>query len=233
ERFIYERGRIVGSDVFSRAPGLGRSEYKQTYMYNAIGELDEIRDLYDNGQQHVSYVRVREETNIDSLVNDLARQMADAVVEALLKEKIEQPLASLELFYKSVSNYVPLLRPRSLADWEDLIAAYGEELNFELLFLPSGAEDTVKMRQGPWARPLQELMQIMEQEEDYSIGRKMIRKSAFLLTRGKLNGKIAVSGDFVAYAIDWESDGHEFGEVLRACGQSEEVISDWKKRGWL
>jgi len=158
--------------------------------------------------------------------------MADAVVEALVEKSVEQPLAVLSMGYRKVDNYVPILDARPLADREDAMQAWGEELDWELLFL-SPAEDLILMERGEMEEPLQQLMQIMQSSEDYKPGTTMLRRAAFLLTTGRLNGKIAVSEDFVAYAIDWELEGHAFEQILRECGQREEVIMDWKKRGWM
>ena len=103
---------------------------------------------------------------------------------------------------------------------------------FENLFTPNYL-NLIHIDDKDLARPLQQLQQIMEKEEDWNRGTKMLRKAAFLLTRGKLKGKIAVSEDFVAYPIDWELEGQEFEEVLRDCGQSDEVIRHWKDSGWI
>jgi hypothetical protein len=158
--------------------------------------------------------------------------MADAIVSALLEAKVKQPLASLSLGYRSVSNYVPVLEPMTMADMEDAIQAYGEELDWEILFLPR-AEGLIFVKKSEMEEQLKQLIDIMEGSQNFKIGRIMLRRAAFLLTRGKLDGKIAVSEDFVAYAIDWEGEGHDFEQILRECGQREEVIADWKKRGWI
>jgi len=89
----------------------------------------------------------------------------------------------------------------------------------------------ISLDDSTFERPLQQLVQLMEQTSDYDIGTKMLRKAAWLLTRGRLEGKIPVSDTFVAYAIEWMLEGQEFEEILRECGQREEVIADWRARG--
>ena len=232
KRYIYEKDRIIGADCLAVSPGIGRFLFRQTYLYDGEGRLDEIKNIYENGNQQVEYARVPLEINVADLSDRLSREMADSIVETLLKNNIEQPLATLELSYRSVTNYMPSLVPKSLAEWDDIIAAWGAEADFELLFIPS-YETLLSMDAGGLEHPLQQMVQIMEQKDDYSLGMKMLRKAAYLLTRGKLNGKIAVSDHFVAYAIEWECEGHEFEEILRDCGLSEEVVTDWKIKGWI
>jgi len=232
KKFMYEKDRIVGADCLAVYPGAGRSLFRQTFLYDREGRLDEIKNIYENGNEQVEYAYVSPEVNVADLSNRLSREMADSIVETLLKKNIEQPLATLELSYRSVANYMPSLVPKSLADWDDIIAARGTEVDFTLLFIP-GYETLLSMDAPALERPLQQLMQIIEQTKDYDLGRNMLRKTAFLLTRGKLNGKIAVNDNFIAYAVDWEGEGQEFEEILRDCGQSEEVIADWKKKGWI
>ena len=53
------------------------------------------------------------------------------------------------------------------------------------------------------------------------------------LPKNKLNGKVPVSDDFVAYAIDWEMDDEPFEEILLECGQTPEIIEEWKAQGLL
>lgn len=73
----------------------------------------------------------------------------------------------------------------------------------------------------------------MDKEENFDLGTSMLRKTASLLTFHKLNQKIAVTNDFVAYAIDWELEGQEFEEILKDCGQSPKIIEAWKAKEWI
>ena len=232
EKFIYEGDRIIGSNVLANLPGFGTYECHCTYEYDADGELARIVDVSSDGATQISYARLPEETSVDALVERLAHQMADVVVETLMRNSVDQPLAALSMCYRRVSYYLPFLEVQSLADREGAKEAWGEELDWEQLFLPGG-RSFIQIEKGEMEEPLQQLMQIMQNSENYDIGTTMLRRAAYLLTRGRLNGKIAVSEDFVAYAIDWEVEGHEFEQILRECGQREEVIMDWKKRGWI
>ena len=68
------------------------------------------------------------------------------------------------------------------------------------------------------------------------LGRSMLRKAAYILTRNKLFGKLNITEDFTAYAIDWFIEGHSdahFEAILRECGVEAGVIEKWKQKGIL
>jgi hypothetical protein len=232
EQYIYEGERITGADCFAITPGIGPYSYKQVYTYDNKGQLDEIRSVFGAGHHRLEYVRLSGGTNVQALADELAVLMADAVVETLLKNNVNQPLALLELSYQNVGNYLPYLEFKTVADRDELFAQYGEAVDFEQMFI-STYDNMIPVEDATFERQLQQLMQIMEQQQDYEIGTTMLRKAGRLLTKGRLNGKIPVSEDFVAYPIEWMLESQQFEEILRACGQSEEIISDWKERGWL
>jgi hypothetical protein len=119
-----------------------------------------------------------------------------------------------------------------VADRDELFDRYGDAVDFEQMFIPT-YDNLISVEDATFERQLQQLMQIMQQQQDYEIGTTMLRKAGRLLTKGRLNGKIPVSDDFVAYPIEWMLESQEFDEILRECGQSEKVLSDWKERGWL
>ncbi|MDO6432934.1 hypothetical protein Q4E93_20160 [Flavitalea sp. BT771] len=232
EQYIYNGERIMGAHCFDITPGIDARSYEQVYTYDNEGEMDEIRNVYSGGHHRLAYVRVREGMSVEALVDGLSVLMADAVVGTLLRNNVEQPLALLELSYQGVIEYLPSLEFKTVADRDELIDEHGDAVDFELMFIPT-YENMIVVENATFERPLQQLMQIMEQREDYDPGTKMLRKTAWLLTKGKLNGKIPVSDDFVAYAIEWMLESQEFEEILRDCGQSEEVIMNWKGKRWI
>jgi hypothetical protein len=88
----------------------------------------------------------------------------------------------------------------------------------------------------PFEKLFAQLEQMMEERDDSNLGRIMLRKAAYLLTRDALFGKVKVSDDFAAYAIDWSIEGHSdarFEEILGECGVQVGVIEIWKQRGML
>ena len=155
--------------------------------YDDQGGLSEIRRSYPTGISQLEYVKIPDDLNIDDLINELAEKMSDSIVEALLKQGFEEPIVLLELFYKTVERYFPLLKVRFLAEKEEIIRLNKDDgiegLDaFELLFL-YGDSDLINADHETVERPLQQLMQLMDAKKDYDLGTTMLRKTALLLTQ--------------------------------------------------
>lgn len=238
EKYIYEGERIVKADCFTVSPGFEQFSYEKSYNYDDQGELTEIRKIYPStGVTQLEYAKIPNDLNVEDLINKLAEQLAGSIIETLLKGNIEEPLVLLELSYRRVDRYLPNLKPRFLSEKDEIIrmgedeAIEGLDL-FELLFI-SGYENLLNIDDTAVELPLQQLTQLMDAKEDFNLGTTMLRKTALLLTKNKLDGKLPVSDDFVAYPIDWEMEGQDFEEILMECGQTPEVIRDWRAKGLL
>lgn len=158
--------------------------------------------------------------------------MAHSIIVSLLKHNIEQPICLLELNYRRADRHLPLIKTLSLSEKEEIISqSEGSEV-FELLFITS-SENYIDMDSHVFEQQLQQLVQLMEERENFDLGTNLLRKTASLLTLNKLGQKITVSDDFVAYAIDWEMEGQEFEEILKECGQSSKIIQEWKAKEWI
>ena len=237
EKYVYEGERIVKAECFSLSPGIGQFSFEKIYTYDDQGELSEIRIFYPTGITQLEYVKIPADLRIEDLIDNLAEKMSGSIMEALVKQDFEEPIVLLELFYKCVDRYVPLLKVRFLSEKEEIIQMNGDEgmegLDaFEMLFL-SGSGDLIIIDHEAVERPLQQLVQLMEAKSDYDPGTTMLRKTALLLTQHKLDAKVAVSDDFVAYAIDWEMEGQQFEEILLECGQTSQIIEAWRAQGLL
>ena len=237
EKYVYEGERIIKVECFAVSPGIGQLSFEKSYTYDDQGELSEIRKFYRTGITQLEYVKTPDDLNVELLINDLAEKMSGSIIEALLKKGFEESIVLLELFYRNVDRYLPLLKVRFLSEKEEIIRMSDNEgiegLDpFELLFL-SGSGELIRVDHEAVERPLQQLMQLMEAKENYEMGTTMLRKTALLLTQHKMDGKLPVGDDFVAYAIDWEMDDQPFEEILLECGQTPEVIQEWKAKGLL
>jgi hypothetical protein len=238
EKYIYEGERIIKADCFAVSPGIGQFSFEKSYTYDDQGELAEIRILYPATEvTMLEYVKIPDDLNMDDLINNLAEKMSGSIIETLLKKGFEEPIVLLELFYRRVERYCPFLKVRFLSEKEELIRMSEDERKkgldlFELFFL-SGSGELINVDHETIERPLLQLMQLMDAKENFNPGTTMLRKTALLLTQNKLNGKLPVSDDFVAYAIDWEMDGRKFEEILMECGQTPEIIQNWRAKGLL
>jgi hypothetical protein len=88
-----------------------------------------------------------------------------------------------------------------------------------------------------------QLEQIMEENDDpehdilgADLGRNMLRKTVSILIRTRLHGRLPVSDNFGALAMDNSVEGfsHEnIEEILVACGNDAATLSSWKEKGIL
>lgn len=232
EEYEYDNDKIVKAECFGIAPGKGEYEFQKIFSYDKRGYLDEIRDFYPEGSSRLSYARPAENYDLQEISDRLASLIAESVVDTLVKNKVESPVAMVELGYQYVYTYLPVVisRPESLK--QEVIE--GGENIWEGLFL--GFDDLLHLDTIKFERLFEQFMQIIENTKDYKIGTRMLRKSASLLTKNRLMGKIPVADEFFTYVIDHSVEGHskdEFEEILKECGMEDNIIEDWNRRGWL
>jgi len=225
--FKYEANRISRSSSIHITPGLGKYTTYDEYTYGESEVLDSIRTFFENGSSQLSYYR--NEANLDSttFINKLASAMADAIVEVLIHQNIQSPIAFLELYYHLGDNYRPLLSWQSAQDIEDKMQ------RGDIPFINDkygGPKVDITSFEDLFAL----LEQMMQENDDMQLGSVMLRKACTILTESKLFGKIPVSEDFAAYAIDWSIEGHsdeELEEILLECGVKQDVITLWRQKG--
>jgi hypothetical protein len=234
EKFTTEEGRITRADCVAIAPGSGEYRYEEFYQYDDNGKLDEIRTIHEDGKTTLSYVQLNKVIDINQLSEEVAENMALAIIDTLSEADIEVPVSLLEINYKFVTEYMPLLTPRSLAFTDEITREHMDEDIFDLIFLSTEVSHAyLHLDATRFERLFRQFIQIIEREEKWDMGTAMLRRVAYLLTTSKLNNRIPVSNEFAAYAIDWESDMEEFEDILGECGVSGAVIASWKDRGWL
>jgi len=223
-------GRIEKATSIHITPGIGKFTSYDEYTYDENQNLDTIRTFFEQGTNRLTYSRLPEGIDPESLVESLARAMAISISETLVDQNLEQPIALLELSYHYADNYDPLLVWQTVQEVAEKLA------NNEFDFIPDYYGAAVQVEMLPFEKLFAQLQQIMEERDDSNLGRVMLRKAAYLLTRDALFGKVKVSDDFAAYAIDWSIEGHSnahFEEILGECGVQVDVIEIWKQRGML
>ncbi len=234
EKYHWEEDRIVTADGLGMAPGHGEFHYSQHYSYRPDGQLDEIRAVCETGNERLTWVRPDDAVNIQALEEEVAEKLAEAIIDTLVASRIETPLSLLEINYHEIAEYIPSLSPRSQAFTTEISRRHQDEDIFDLIFLSTELDHPyMNIRMEKFERPFKQFMQIIEREEKWEIAAAMLRKVAWLLTTNKLYGRLPVSDDFAAYAIDWESDMEEFERILGECGVVPDVISSWQEKGWL
>jgi hypothetical protein len=230
--YSYEGNRIVRDETQARAPGAGDYGYVGEYGYDRLGGLIQIRDVFANGGSRLRYCYWDAEEGIDGLVDRVARQMAEMVVEVLLAKKVESPVAIVTLLYHYADNYLPGIEVVSAREKAEIIEA-GRDV-YGGLFL--SLDDFWQSDGSLIERPFTQLMQQVKDLDGHDMARGMLRKAASLLTRGGLFGRIPVDKDFLAFVIDNSIEGHDaedFKHILLECGMEESVFNEWDRRGWM
>jgi len=210
------------------SPGIGKFASYDEYAYDKNGDLDTIRTFFEQGSDRLTYCRIPENMDPGSLTEELAANMAQAVMAALVIGEIEQPIALLELSYHYSDNYYPLLVYQSAREVEEMLKSE------DFSFTPTYYDDALDVDTSSFERLFAQLQQMMEERDDRKLGRIMLRKTAELLTKYQLFGEIAVTADFAAYAIDWSIEGHsndDFQKILLECGVEAAHLEHWRKKG--
>ena len=222
-------GRIEKASSVHISPGFGKFTSHDEYTYDKNQVLHTIRTFYEQGTNQLTYCRIPENLSPELLVENLAAAMATLIVETLANKQPGQPIALLELSYHYADNYIPLLVCQTSKDVANKIA------KGESAFIPD-YNDFLGVDIKPVEHLFAQLEQMMEDDSNMNLGRNMLRRSAYTLTRNKLSGKLNVTEDFTAYAIDWSIEGHSdahFEEILRECGVEINIIGKWKQKGIL
>lgn len=228
-RFEYIGDRIDRSSSVHIMPGLGKYTSHDEYAYDETGVLERIRTFFEDGNNRLCYSRNEENVDPTILIDKLASAMASSIAEALTGQNIQSPIALLELNYHYADNYHPLLAWQSAEEIEEKLQCG------EYAFINDNYDGPIVDIQ-LFEDLFVQLEQMMEERDDMELGRIMLRKTAAILTESKLLGKVEVSENFAAYAIDWSIEGHSnehLVEILLECGVKEDVIELWTQKGML
>ncbi|NIG56950.1 hypothetical protein [Chitinophaga sp. Cy-1792] len=228
-RYDYDQeGKISQASHFYISPGGGQFTAHSVYNYDQHHQLDNIRQFFENGSR-LTYSKLSAEETPETIVARMAEVLAGAILRALKSATITEPLALLELGYRYVDSYIPLLTCIPAADFERSLK------NGESTFPPE-YDAFLQVDELPFEQLYSKLETLMEEMDDYELGRTMIRLAARHLTANKLEEMIPVTEDFCAYAVDWSIEGHDnenLKEILLECGVSETVVNKWEDAGLL
>ncbi|HEY8954901.1 hypothetical protein [Chitinophaga sp.] len=230
ELFHYENGRIKWADCLYNLPGTGKVPGKQIYGYSEDGTLDEIVSTLEGSTPQYTYVKPPAGITLSELSDRVARLMATDIITTIVNAKPKHSLVILELGYREVANYLPLLKLITEKDWKKAVEETGEEELFNELMLYSD-HDFTEVQWNTAERLVQAFLGQVIKAGDYEIAKKMMQRTAWYLTTNKLDRKVGVSDQFIAYAVDWSLTPDEVDEILTACGMPEVQLKGWKEKG--
>ncbi|WP_343693181.1 hypothetical protein [Chitinophaga sp.] len=227
--FIYDQdGKIMRAESTHVTPGIGKYTSHDEYTY-VDKQLDKIRTFDAEGNSRLTYSRNSANLSPEALIEKLAQSMAQSVTHTLQQYEMELPLALLELGFHYADNYLPLLGIQSQQEVEQ------RHLKGEFAFITDNYIDAL-IDITPFEDLFAQMESLMEEQDDMNIGVKALRRTAAILTETKLFGKIATTGDFTAFAIDWSIEGHSTEEltgIFLECGVQPDTINKWKQSNFL
>jgi hypothetical protein len=220
ERYDVRDGRIEGGEAYTE--GLGAPPMRATLQYTYAGDkLDRVvQHSASLGDQTV--YAAPQATSLERLSADLARRIAEATVEAMRGRKKEFPLAALELSYRAVQSYVPVIVPCSERD-----ARPGP-----CLCTAIDVRRWIELREADFSPAMVEFQERLRSTEQYDAGTQMLRDAARQVAE-LARRQLPVTPHFVAYAIDWELEGDELATILRECGAGADALREFQSRGWI
>jgi len=212
-------------------PGMDSTTYKQEYRYNIFGKLKDIVAVQPDNTTQYTYPDIPEGISLEELSDQVAMEIARAITDTLVGADLRHPLAILHLGYQEYGAYDPLLtvvlqnkKDRAIKKWK------GVDLMEELFFTIA---DFVEVDHRKYERSFTAFIGKVMEDENAKLATAMIRKAANILTTEKVFGKIPVSDDFFAYAVDWSMapEDEDLIQIFLECGMREEVLEQWRKRG--
>lgn len=234
-------GKVIRADGIHRMSGLGRYFSWDEYLYDADGTLLKIRRHFDPGTDRLIYSRIPKGTSTDMIIDQLAAALSIAVVDALIDdrqkeaarsgtpESAAEPIGFVNLNYRYAESYDPT------AGYQ-LVRTIEQDLEEGIFDFYSFVREASDIDTAHLEDLYAQLDQLMKEENDPGLGRKMLRKTAAILTSTQLHGRLPVSDDFGAMALDGSVEGHsaeEMEEILLACGNDPSTLSLWKRKGML
>ena len=217
EEYETADGLVRSGRGYVEGMGAAHNHFTLSYSYSDDGRLQRVIRHWANGDRQTVFA-ARSNITMRALAATLSQKIAARTVEALGEVSFQAPLASVELSYRSVTDYVPIIIPRT-----ELDGVFDHHITRQRM---------IELPQEDFEPEMADFMQRLESSDRYQAGTRMLREAARLLT--KLNGAQATTANgFVAFAIDWEFEGHDLLKVLKDCGADSHALRVWRERGWL
>jgi hypothetical protein len=232
EEYSYDGDRIAEAACLYSGGGQALLQYKKAFNYLETGELDTIQSIYEGGRTQFIYIRPDPNFNVEHSVDELATRLAALIIDTLVGNDVQQPIALLDLSYRSISAWIPTITPTSQADKKVVLENWQGKDVFQNLFIPPN-DNALDLDIAHFERAWLEFFEYVNNENRWHLGETMLRKTARLLTLGKLNGELAVADEFVAYALDGEFEINRLPEILLECGLPETTLQEWKEKKWF
>lgn len=220
ERYDVRDGRIEGGEAYTE--GLGAPPMHSTLKYVYLdGTLDRVLERSPSGDERTVFAAQRP-VSLQQLSDDLSRRIAELTVDLARGRASESPLTALELSYRSVASYIPLIIPSTEHD----------DLPSLCLVVAIDASRWIELPEESLAPAITDFHERLRTTEQYDAGTQMLRNAARHVN-ALARARLRTTALFVAYAIDWEAEGDQLEAILQECGATAESLDLFRSRGWI
>ena len=219
EGYQYDGRRRTWASVVKQGLRIPETYSELSYSYSG-DKLEKVVEHIPGKPDRTVFVAKSKVTSPE-LGDRLARAVAERVVDELAKASPTGPLVAVELSYRTVDNYLPIIIPCTQAD----------EIESLVLVLSIDPSRWITLSEEDFAPDFVEFRDRLKASTNQEAGRKMVRTAAKLVSE-LARARLKVTDEFVAYAVDWEFEP-EIKDVLKANGVSQKQIDAFDKRGWL
>ncbi|WP_212006144.1 hypothetical protein [Chitinophaga sp. HK235] len=233
EYYQHEEGRVTSANCLAVSPGIGEHTFKRRYQYSKSGVLESIKDIdekvaQDEGAGFYSYVRWPEGRTMQDVADEISLLMAEAVVAGLQEADIREPLAFVEIGYRIADSYKPYVQALTATGQQKMQDEKACLMQDVLLW---SDKIDIPVSYSSFERLLTAFQEEAMKKHMFEEANAMMYKAAWHLTTQRLFGKIPVSDQFFAYAVDWSMCPQNLTEIMQACGMSDESLAYWGGRG--
>jgi hypothetical protein len=213
--------RIVSGKALVEGGRLSPQQSSLEYSYSDAGKLQRIVRIHEDGSKTTEFA-ARSKSGMSGLATKLSERIAARTIEALKEAGLGAPLLAVELSYRSVTNYLPIVIPAT------------EQDSIPNLVLPTAidSKNWISLNAEEFEPEMAEFVESFIAAERWDLGPKMLRQAALTVTKCA-PALLTTTDGFVAFAIDWEFEGHELPAILKQCGASAATLKKLKSIGWL
>ncbi|MDE3201142.1 MAG: hypothetical protein KGN79_09485 [Acidobacteriota bacterium] len=221
EEYETSQNRILSGKALVVAPGQSPYRFDLEYSYSDAGKLVRIVHIREDGSRHTAF-SARSKASMKELAAKLSERIVTCTIEALSQVNHTAPLQAVELSFRSVTNYLPSVIP----------AREGDSVSEMCIVLAKGQDPWIELNEEDFEPEMTEFVERMSAAENWNPGSKMLRQAASSITE-HAHESLPVADGFVAFAIDWEFEGHDLPAILKQCGATAATLKRLREIGWL
>jgi hypothetical protein len=191
------------------------------YSYSVDGKLLRIVQHWPSGEARTVFA-AKTKTTLAALSQRLSERIASEALRQVRSASLEAPVIALALSYRNPDQPIPILIPATEKD--DV-----SDVHFAARIDP---KRWIALREEDFAPEIVEFGQRVEAEQRVSALSRMLRAAARRVTL-EAGSALPVAKGFIAFAIDWELEGHEMAKILKECGATPQQLREWKENDWF